>query len=343
MTLKEKTCFKLSLNVDGVPLFKSSTPILVDLCRLVEYDLDSFVVSIYEGKSKPATPGILLKSVIDEINELVKVGIDIENVAHDVVIHAIICDAPARSFKCTRSHTGYSGCECCVVKGKLRNHKMVFCDVNAELRNDTSFRNYLDKDHHTGETPLLTIECVVMVSQFSLDYMHLVCLGSTEEGKEVILKCSQFGVAEVTVKGTRFSAVNTKDYFCMLDRNIFKISAIHKEAKDERIDRVRVQGSSCAIRIIPSVRSAAETIQVLYSRDEESSFWVQSRKELKAMEDIIIQAAARRWQSMPDNYGQSGKFVYSVYSLGEKYPNASSDMSKVVTHRKLTPSFAMAK
>ncbi|KAG8224661.1 hypothetical protein J437_LFUL005163 [Ladona fulva] len=114
-------CFKLALNVDGVPLFKSSShQFWVVLCRL----------------SKPAAPGILLKSVIDEINDLVKFGIEIENVVHDILQ---ICDAPARSFiKCTKGHTG------------------------------------------SGETPLLTIECLDIVSQFLLDYMDLVCLGVTK-------------------------------------------------------------------------------------------------------------------------------------------------------------------
>ncbi|KAG8238459.1 hypothetical protein J437_LFUL016916 [Ladona fulva] len=148
------------------------------------YGMDSLVYNIYSlihlADDVKFFKPLLTNSVVFRMKTS-WFGIEIENIVHDVVIHAIVCDAPARSFiKCTKGHTGYSGCERCVVKGEQRNHRMVFCDVDAELRNDTSFRNNLDKDHHTGETPLLSIECLDMVSQFPLDYMHLVCLGVTK-------------------------------------------------------------------------------------------------------------------------------------------------------------------
>ena len=69
-------------------------------------------MSIYEGNSKPAAPGELLNPFIDELNELIKCGIRIEDKVHSVALEAIVCDAPARSFvKCIKGHTGYSGFE----------------------------------------------------------------------------------------------------------------------------------------------------------------------------------------------------------------------------------------
>jgi hypothetical protein len=51
---------------------------------------------------------------------------------------------------------------------------------SAPLRTDASFRSQTDSNHHSGETPLLRLN-VGLVSQFVLDYMHLVCLGVTKK------------------------------------------------------------------------------------------------------------------------------------------------------------------
>ena len=50
-------------------------------------------------------------------------------------------------------------------------------DVNAELRTDVKFDELADADHHTGISPLKELS-IGMVTQFPLDYMHLMCLGS---------------------------------------------------------------------------------------------------------------------------------------------------------------------
>jgi len=53
---------------------------------------------------------------------------------------------------------------------------MTVPDVNAELRTSVKFDELADADHHTGISPLKQLS-VGMVTQFPLDYMHLVCLG----------------------------------------------------------------------------------------------------------------------------------------------------------------------
>ena len=54
--------------------------------------------------------------------------------------------------------------------------KMTFPDIDAPLRTDVSFDEMRDEEHHIGQPPLQGLS-LGMVSQFPLDYMHLVCLG----------------------------------------------------------------------------------------------------------------------------------------------------------------------
>ncbi len=89
---------------------------------------------------------------------------------------SVICDSPARAFiKCVKSHSGYSSCDKCTIKGDHDNH-VYFDDDSCALRDNTSFRNKLDKDHHNGTSPLEKLP-IDMVHCFPYDYMHSVCLG----------------------------------------------------------------------------------------------------------------------------------------------------------------------
>jgi hypothetical protein len=53
---------------------------------------------------------------------------------------------------------------------------MTFPDTDANERSDENFRTMQYEDHHTGVSPFMNVN-VGCVSDFPLDYMHLVCLG----------------------------------------------------------------------------------------------------------------------------------------------------------------------
>lgn len=54
---------------------------------------------------------------------------------------------------------------------------MTFREVNADLRTDAAFDEMRDEDHHKGPSPFHNTGIKLqMVSQFPLDYMHLVYL-----------------------------------------------------------------------------------------------------------------------------------------------------------------------
>jgi hypothetical protein len=167
----------LQINVDGVPLFKSTNgqfwPVLGKLCTPVVSE--PFVIGVYYGLSKPDNLEFL-SDFVKESLALQSNGIKCLGYSWYFSISAVICDAPARAFlKNVKGHNAYHGCERCTQVG-VWNGKMTFPSVNAPKRSNVAFNELLDSDHHLGQSPLNELG-IGMVSQFVLDYMHLVCLG----------------------------------------------------------------------------------------------------------------------------------------------------------------------
>ena len=82
------------------------------------------------------------------------------------------------SYKNVKGQSGYHGCEKCTQPVVYRN-KITFPEVAAPLHTDAQFDEMTDEDHHIGSPPFGGRLSIGMVSQFPLDYMHLVCLGVT--------------------------------------------------------------------------------------------------------------------------------------------------------------------
>lgn len=167
---------KLMFNIDGIPLFKSSNvqmwPIL---CSFNGYEV--FIVALYCGISKPTSVEEYLKDLVDELATLTANGTVFEGKPMNVIIHCFACDAPARAFlKCTTNHSGYHSCERCTVKGSWNGRVVYNSDARFPMRNLETFNNIGYQLHQKKASPL--VDCGVnCVNGFSLDYMHLVCLG----------------------------------------------------------------------------------------------------------------------------------------------------------------------
>jgi hypothetical protein len=169
---------ELQFNIDGLPLFKSSSTSLWPILCMLKHPFyrEPFVVGVYYGSEKPASASEFLEEFVAEAAELLKNGITVADVQYSVKIHSFVCDAPARAFvKGVKCHSGYAACEKCTEHGEYIG-KVILPGTNSPLRTDESFDDMLDEDHHMGPCPLkpLSIGCV---SQFGLDYMHMVCLG----------------------------------------------------------------------------------------------------------------------------------------------------------------------
>lgn len=175
---KLPSVLRLQFNVDGLPLFKSSTtefwPVM---CLVRGLQVQPFVVGLYCGKKKPVSLDDFLKDFIADLLDVLQRGITVNGVHFPAEIDCFICDAPARAFlKNVKGHSGYSGCDKCTQEGSYLDGRMTFPLVNCPLRTDVGFHNKDDEEHHRGATPLSALN-FGLVSGFALDYMHLVCLG----------------------------------------------------------------------------------------------------------------------------------------------------------------------
>jgi len=170
---------ELQISVDGIPLFKSSSVSLWPiLCLVKNIPFKSpFVVGMFSGKEKPGSASEFLASFVEEACMLIKNGLTVDQHTIKITIHSFVCDAPARAFiKGIKSHSGYSSCEKCTVRGEYHTNKVIFPSVDCPLRTDESFDAMADEDHHIGACPLRPLP-LGYVTQFGLDYMHLACLG----------------------------------------------------------------------------------------------------------------------------------------------------------------------
>ena len=171
----------LQINIDGLPLFRSSNkqfwPILGRLAK--PCDSKPFVIGLYSGDQKPTNVHEYTEELVTELENLLQNGVLIsvdEEIRTRFTVSSIICDAPAKAFvKQIKGHSGYHGCNNCTQTGEWHG-KMTFPRTDAPLRTDVQFDEMQDEEHHLGPSPFQRL-LIGMISQFPNDYMHLVCLG----------------------------------------------------------------------------------------------------------------------------------------------------------------------
>lgn len=179
------TGVSMKINCDGIPLHKSSKdqfwPILVQFCGEGHADQNPpQTVGLFYGTSKPNNVTEYLDNFLLELETVLADGYRYNYKDHliPVKLSCFICDAPARQFlKVVTSHNGYHGCERCQQNGIYVSGTVVFPELNHLPRTDDDFLNQSDEDHHKGTSPLVRIRNIGLVSQFTLDPMHLVFLG----------------------------------------------------------------------------------------------------------------------------------------------------------------------
>lgn len=167
----------LSINIDGIPLFKSSNmqmwPILCSF-----HFCSPFIVALYCGQAKPNSVKDYLSDFLTELQQLEQDGIIHGRKTLQVTVKAFICDAPARAFlKCIKNHNSYYACERCTIKGTYVGRVVLgAAEPGLTLRSDAEFDRLAYKDHQQAKSPL-TLASISCIHSFALDYMHLVCLG----------------------------------------------------------------------------------------------------------------------------------------------------------------------
>lgn len=173
----------INFHIDGLPISNSSKACFWPILATIEnIKIKAFPVGIYYGNEKPSSCAEYLKFFVDELNSLVQNGFKTYNdVTIQVKIRSFIMDAPAKAYvKRTIGHNGYFGCGKCTVEGYYdrEKHHMSYTDSHCSIRNDSSFRNKDQYEHHLEltQSPLESLP-IDMIKCFPGDYMHLVCLG----------------------------------------------------------------------------------------------------------------------------------------------------------------------
>jgi len=174
---------ELIVNVDGLPLFKSSRTEFWPILGLIRGQSNPFPIGIWSGTGKPSSHNEYLRPFVDEATTLQDHGFSYNGTHFGVKISGFSCDAPARSFITgTKGHTGKHACPKCKTTGiyyskpgKTRGRE-TFPDLDSELRTHLSFVNRESPEFHNFTTILEELE-IDMIMDIPLDYMHLVCLG----------------------------------------------------------------------------------------------------------------------------------------------------------------------
>jgi len=187
---------KLHLGIDGLPLTKSTNsqfwPILCCIRNFNSTQPCVFLVGLYWGHEKPLESNIYLSELVTELINLCTHGIDLSLGKKKVVVEAICCDAPAKSYILNiKGHTGFSSCTRCKIVGVFLERRVCFPDVLNVKRTHNEFLDRYDEDYQTSDSIsiLSKVPGINMVHSFPLDYMHLVCLGVVKKSILLWLAC----------------------------------------------------------------------------------------------------------------------------------------------------------
>lgn len=228
---------KLFVGIDGLPLTKSTKstfwPIL---CYIRPHSNIVFPIGLYWGYDKPSDSNDFLRDFYDEIISLINSGIDIKNKSgvitnKIIILDTFCCDVPAKSFVLKiKGHSGFCSCTRCCTEGEYLNRRVCFPDINCSIRTHENFVNKQQEDHHIGSTSsiLTNIPGIDIINVFSIDYMHLICLGVTKK------------LINLWLKGTlknRLSSAKSK----MLSNNLIKLKnciPIDFQRKPRGVDEV---------------------------------------------------------------------------------------------------------
>ena len=120
---------QLSLNIDGLPLFRSSRKSLWPIIGLISNITPSvvFLIVITCENGKPYNLEVL-DETIRELNSLMTNVLSIKGICFSILIYCVVCDAPARNPKtCTLLYLGYYyRCDKCTKKDHTLRVKLLF-------------------------------------------------------------------------------------------------------------------------------------------------------------------------------------------------------------------------
>lgn len=167
---------ELSFNVDGVPLFKSTLSGFWPILGMYE-GYQPFTIALWYGVGKPEPLEEYIEEFLQEVKLLLESGFHYKGKHYGVTIKAFICDAPARAYlKCVKGHTAKVGCDRCQIVGTWEGRVVYNTGKTGDAKTDYDFMRFGYQGYQTRLSPLIKAR-ILCVQQFSLEYMHIGCLG----------------------------------------------------------------------------------------------------------------------------------------------------------------------
>jgi hypothetical protein len=148
----------LQININGLPLFKSSNIELYPILGVCSDFINDtpFIISCFVGTGKPDPIETFLAPFLLEFKKLQLAGFDCNNKHFNIDIKFFICDAPARAYlKGIVGHTGKHGCEKCTIIGQYQNYRINFVQ-------DKNYLPILDEDFITGNKPFIKTNVMIV-------------------------------------------------------------------------------------------------------------------------------------------------------------------------------------
>jgi hypothetical protein len=154
-----------------------------------------------------------LRALVNDLSDLFQNGFVHCDRLFTIKGVVFVCDSPARAFiSGVKYHSGYSSCSKCTTVGitafkpsELRRlvrpkGRVVFPGVTAPLRDDDSFRQREDPDHHNYYSIIEELEPIDMVHDFPVDPMHLVHEGAGQKLIMLLMEDSDFKISPSSVR-----------------------------------------------------------------------------------------------------------------------------------------------
>lgn len=155
--LKDGEKLKISFNIDGLSLFKSTKLQLWPILGVIKNfpGMPPFAISVFCGAANQNHLIVFLNDFIVELNQLLTHGFHFGKNHFFIEIHSFVCDAPAKAFlKCIKQHIQVTHPVISVEPGKYYKNKVVFPNLQALKCTNKLFRGHIEDDHHTNQTPL---------------------------------------------------------------------------------------------------------------------------------------------------------------------------------------------
>ena len=144
------------INIDGLPLYKSSSTCLWPILMSFGSDPHPYPIAIHLGRQKPALDSYL-RDFIDEVKILREEGCRIGGILIKLGTIIFVCDAPARAhLQCVLGHTAKKGCSYCDAEGRYLMDRIVFPVETGHHRSDEDYKN-MSQNNQTKLSLLVSI------------------------------------------------------------------------------------------------------------------------------------------------------------------------------------------